>query len=200
MDLDCKDIVLVSDDSAELIRYSRTTMNKEEVEFNNRVLEFYRKVFDKNAKELNLLMFDYNFLGAGYDSEKGYYIVFNGLYRYYEVVLYGDNAEAAFLCVVDNIIERKSQKNLFDNKKSILAQYHRRFAGTGITNVLPIYHIEYVLDKFDKYYDGNIPKDIVDKYLNGIRFDGMVVAEYDEQNKKILLVEKEEDKRRQRLK
>lgn len=196
MDLEFKDIIVVRGKSPELKRYSRTTMNKEEVELNNRVLEFYRKVFDKDTKGLNLFMFGFNFLGAGYDPEKGYYIIYDSSYGYHEVVLYGDNVEAAFVSIIGNIVEKKSQKNLFDNKDSILDEYSQRFA--GVTNVWPMYHVEYVLDKLSKYYDGNIPTEIVDKYLRSIKYDGMMVAKYDEQNKKILLVEKEEDKRRQR--
>ena len=199
MNLEFKDILVVHENSPELKRYSRTKMNDVEVELNKRVLEFYRKVFDKNAEEMNLFMFGFNFLGAGYEPGKGYYIIYDSAYGYHEVVLYGENQEAAFVAIISNIIEKKSQKNLFDNKESIIEEYSQRFA--GVNNVCPMYHVEYVLDKFDKYYDGDIPQVIVDKYLRSVKYDGMVVAKYDEKNKKILLVEKEEEediKRRHR--
>ena len=148
------------------------------------ILDFYKKVFNNEVNYINNCIFSFDFYTYGYNLSDGYYVIYSGYSGYYEVITYKNNIDNAFMDIMANIIERQSYENVYNNRAYIEKEYKDRF---GNINILwNIYESEYALDKLDKYYDGNIPEQIINKYLNKIKIENGLVY-YDIENKEIII-------------
>ena len=158
-------------------------LNKQKV-LTDLILSFYKKVYNNEVSKVSTDMFYYDLLKYGYNLDDGYYIIYGGRHGYYELVVFKDNIDGIFINTIESIIEKHSSDNIYHNKASINEEYIKRFG--NINNIWQIYNIEYILDKWNKYYDGNIPQELLDKYLNKINIDNMLVS-YDMVKKEITL-------------
>ena len=145
-------IHLIRKNSLELKKYSNDNKTEMELikerELTDKVLDFYKKTIDKDANGVDKFCFTFDFLGAGYNQEDGYYIVYNGNFGCYKVLLFNDNIDLIFINLCDDIIRKQSMDNLYYNKNSINKSYSERFG--DIVDTWLIYQVEFILDKWDK--------------------------------------------------
>ena len=189
-----KEIKIYHKDSQELIKYHNESKSNLELEkeklLNILILNFYNKVFDSNISKINLDIFPFDFYGYGYNTSDGYYIIYGGLHNQYEVATFKDDINCVFIEIAEKIIERKSFDNVYNNRKMLRADYKERFG--NVNYLWQIYESEYTIDKFDKYYDGSIPEELLNKYINRINIEGII---YDKNNKEIK-IDKQEKRRK----
>ena len=134
---------------------------QKENELTAKILSFYQKVYDNNLKHVNINIFNFDFNGYGYIEDFGYYTITYDAWNYYFVKNYGENLEAAFHDAADNIITKKLSIDDFQNNHSS-HESKRRFP--NIKNGKRLLILEYTLNKWAKYYDNAIPKEILDQY------------------------------------
>ncbi len=183
-----EDITFYNKDSELLKKYANNNKNdfeknKEKV-LNELILNFYRKVFNNKIENISLDNFTFDFYGYGYNMSDGYYIVYDGNFRCYKVIAFKDNINSVFIKIIEDIIKRKSYDNIYNNKNKICDEYKKRFSNSN--ELWQIYEAEYAIDIFDKYYDGNIPEDIIDRCLNRIFIENAIIS-YDKDNKQIII-------------
>ena len=128
----------------------------------NLLLDFYQKAYDKNTKELHYTMFDYDLCSFGYIDNYGYYMINYDNWNYYLVHIYGNNLFEAFSSLARSILNNKRREYLNKNKKTIKNEYFNRFK--NIKNYEIIFNAEYDLNKWNKYYQNEIPRELIDKY------------------------------------
>ena len=125
----------------------------------------------------------------GYLENYGYYVVIDGddgrciptIQRH------GFDKEKAFVSIIDDYLFMNAIDYELQNRKELSKDFQKRFGIYGLNNYdkefnsleffdnyfTLLYFSEYNLDKWDKYYDGNIPDEIIksyEVYLNGIKW------------------------------
>ena len=169
-----------------LYRQNKTQKEKEkESQLNKKILEFYQKAYNQQAKNITIDIFNYDLFDYGYKENAGYYAVYDGTFGYFDIIVFGDNVSRAFRNLGKNIIDRKSEDNINKNAKTIKKEYKNRFSHTN--KYLKLYYLEYALRKWDQYYDGNIPQEILDEYLDDI---DKITLSYDQSTKEIKVYKK----------
>lgn len=170
---------------------SNENEKSKERELSQKVLNFYQKVYDNNAKSIKCDYFDYDFSGYGYIDNFGYYIVSYDGWGYYYVICYEEQTDKAFVNIVQSILTKKRDTYLQDNKKSIKKEYRERFNNKQCSQFA--FEFEYDLDKWNKFYDGNIPDDLMQIYQRRIDFfndysiySNNKMLEYDKSTNKII--------------
>ena len=83
-------------------------------------------------------------------------------WNYYLVHIYGNNLFEAFSSLAKSILNNKRREYLNKNKKIIKNEYLTRFK--DIKNYEIIFNAEYDLNKWNKYYQNEIPRELIDKY------------------------------------
>ena len=132
-------------------------------------LNFYQKVFNPNQKQVAYGMFDFDFFGYGYIDDYGYYTIHDGNNGYYVVTCYDDNINKAFINVAQSCIDRNAKFEEIQNRKEIKKMYKNRFG--CLKNYRELYYINYALIKWNDFYDGKIPNEIVEAYLCQLDID-----------------------------
>ncbi len=176
--MEFENICIIHKDNPDLKKYTTKDKREEELskekELSDLILNFYKKVYDKKAKSIDSNYFSFDFNSYGYNISDGYYAIYGGKYGYYEVVIFKDNIKEIFISIAESIIEKNSYYNVEENKKRIKSEYIDRFGNYDY--IWKLYETEYTLDKWNKYYDGNIPQELIDKYINRIKIDNAVVS------------------------
>lgn len=137
------------------------TDNEEEKkeEFKNLLDEFCLKVYRMDSNAWGF--FPHGFI-FGYLEDFGYYILTVGDRGYYNLDNYGEDIEEAFKNIVTEILSVYAMDYEFENRKSLKEDFSNRFGNMEYSGC--IYFAENALQIWDLFYDGNIPKEIVDFY------------------------------------
>ncbi len=133
-----------------------------EIQLSSMILKFYQKVFVKDQKVINRDIFDYNFFNYGYIDNYGYYTIHDGENGYYIVTCYGEDINKAFINICQSIIDKNAKDEEKQNHREIKKIYKNRFG----KKYQELYFTNYALSKWNDFYDGNIPSEIIDIYLN----------------------------------
>lgn len=126
------------------------------------ILKFYQKVFVKEQKIINRDIFDYDFFNYGYIDDYGYYTIHDGGNGYYIVLCCGEDINKAFINICKSIIDKNAKDEEKQNHREIKKIYKNRFG----KKYQELYFTNYALSKWNDFYDGNIPSEIIDIYLN----------------------------------
>lgn len=167
--------------------HKRTEIEKSKVdELNNLLLELYRKMFDKNAESVSISFFPYEFSDYGYLENYGYYIVREDNWGYYLISNYGENINKILISLSNIIIDKKASISYKGDKKNIKKDMLERFNKTS--DIEELFHIEYALKKWYKYFDGIINEEILNIYLNRLSHlnSDNITYEYDANNNQII--------------
>ena len=147
---------------------------QKEIELYKMFKEFNKKVHDD---EEDIFSYDEWF---EYLENFGYYILVDGdpgkCLPYLDS--YGLEKEKAFISIINNYLSMNAIRYELDNRKKLSNDFQERFGIYGF-NILDkkfnsleffdnyftcLYFLEYNIDKWDKYYDGNIPVDMIKYY------------------------------------
>ena len=185
-------IILIRDKNKLYETFGRESKEEllKEKELVTKLLAFYQKVYDKDVKDLNYGMFDYDFYSMGYNNDYGYYVVEYYHSKSYVVTTYADNIDDAFFYIACRMIDKKRLEYEIKNSKSIKKYYKNRFKKLNQYN--EIFKTEYDLSIWDKYYDGIIPEKIIsqyEKYINSNKelIPSDTILKYDSNDKKIVV-------------
>ena len=126
------------------------------------ILDFYQKVYDKEMKELDNDIFDFDLCDFGYIDNYGYYVINYDNWGYYLVHCYGEDLLEIFSTLVRSVLNAKRRNYLCKNRKIIKNEYRNRFR--HFKNYDVIFNAEYDLDKWNKYYNDEIPEEIINRY------------------------------------
>lgn len=133
-----------------------------EIQLSRMILKFYQKVFVKEQNVITRDIFDYDFFNYGYIEDYGYYTIHDDSNGYYIVICYGDDINKAFINICQSIIDKNAKTEERQNHRDIKKTYKNRFG----KKYQEVYFIKYALSKWNHYYEGNIPSEIVDKFIN----------------------------------
>ena len=139
-----------------------------ELELYNMVFDFFKKTFsisDDNFKNLIYRM-EYFSFGAYLDNY-GFYSLSDADRGYYDVEYYGDDINVAFYRLVDDILFDYANEDERNNHKRFIDDYNRRFDNSTTNNqkyFSSLYVIEYIISKWNIYFDGNVPEYIISYY------------------------------------
>ena len=159
-----------------------------EIQLSRLILKFYQKVYDEKQKVINRDIFDYDFFNYGYIEDYGYYTINDGNNGYYIVICYGEDINKAFINIVESIINKNAKESEIKNHREIKRIYKKRFGSPK--NYKELYYTNYALSKWNKFYDGNIPNQIVDMYLNKLDSslkNDITSVNYDKCNNQLLV-------------
>ena len=134
-----------------------------EILLSRMVLKFYQKVFVKEQKIINRDIFDYDFFNYGYIDNYGYYTIHDAGNGYYAVICYGEDINKSFIDVCQSIIDKNAKAEERENHREIRKIYKNRFGRQK--KYKELFFINYALSKWNEFYDGNIPSEIVSMYL-----------------------------------
>ena len=121
------------------------------------ISDFYKKVYNQVYRD--------NYYGGfmGYLDNYGYYEITDADRGDYNLSFLGEDVYNAALYIIDNIISLYGVRYEEDNQ--FKENYPNRFSDPNLevfNNAL--YNSEYILSKWYKYFDGNIPSNIIKKY------------------------------------
>ena len=171
------------EDSPQFIKYFREHQRnaheeKKVKELSSLILSFYQKVFTEKTTAIKPSQFFFDVANCGYleDDNCGYYTIHENDWHKYVVISYGEDIDGVFLDVANEIINLKADNKLYKHRKEINNSLKKRFK--NINNYEDIFYAEYALNKWDKYFDGNIPKRIIayyefmlNMYNNSFKYD-----------------------------
>ena len=137
-------------------------------ELYNMISTFYKKVYgDDNYK---YFLIDY--LSIGYLEDYGYYATTDADRGYRNIINLGGKLEDAFVNLVGDALFTYAIVFEWTNRRELVRDYISRFGNTEYNQSLSF--AEYALNQWSKYYDGNIPNNIIklyEEYLNSILLD-----------------------------
>ena len=134
-----------------------------ENELASKVLAFYQEMYNPKAEELSYTMFGYDFCGFGHNSKNGYYVVDYDSSTSYKLLSFGDSLDSAFLYLANNILDKERTKFEEKNNTMIKRTLHESYASVPFYDRL--FKCVYDLNKWERYFKGNIPKEIINLYL-----------------------------------
>ncbi|MBR7042184.1 MAG: hypothetical protein IKI04_01655, partial [Bacilli bacterium] len=125
------------------------------------VLSFYNKVYNANKAFVDIRMFDDDMHSYGYIDNYGYYVIRYDSFGYLVVHNHGEDISGAVIELIQSILTKKRMNELSKNKKDIKKEYRKHYKMKYFDI---IYHAKYDLDKWNTYFDGNIPERIINIY------------------------------------
>jgi len=135
--------------------------------FDDKIAEFYKKI---DAK----LVIPAGYISFGYKKDIGYYVIYDCDRGFMEFIngLPCSDLEKAFMITIRDLLNYESFHYEFENREKLKKEYFKRKNGIEYNELLLAY--EYILNKFDKYYDGDIPDELIKEYedhLNNLYLD-----------------------------
>ena len=128
------------------------------------IRDFTQKVYDENTN-----VFTYNKCRLGYLQDYGYYLLANGDRGFYYIENFGLDENLAFKNIIIELLLGLAIDYEMYNRTTLYEDFAQRFAFLNIEYGSDIYFAEYCLRMLNKYYDNNIPQDIIcyfENYLN----------------------------------
>ena len=130
----------------------------------SKVLDFYQKVYDTERQHLSYAMFDYEFYGFGYNKNDGYYVVDYDSSNSFVLLSFGESLDDAFLFLANKILDKKRIEYEQEHKRELRKEYKERFKALKAFDRLS--KAEYDLNMWNKYFDNNVPDNIINYYLS----------------------------------
>ena len=164
---------------------NNSELSKEKL-LSEKVLDFYNKVYGEEKDHLTHNMFDYDFHSFGYLDDYGYYTMTYDGGNYYIIHNHKEDLDEAFVAVARNILARGRRNELYQDKRTVKKEYKKDYRMKYFDT---IYQAKYDLDKWNIYYDGNIPKKIIDMYEDymNMGLDNSTEMKYNHDTKKIMV-------------
>lgn len=159
-----------------------------EIQLSRMVRKFYQKVFNKEQNIINRDIFDYDFFNYGYIEDYGYYTINDGGNGYYTVTCYEEDINKAFINICQSIIDKNAKYEEKKNHREIKKIYKNRYGKSK--NYQELFLTNYALAKWNEYYDGSIPEEIVDMYLNRLNINENNKLDYDLSNEELIVNQK----------
>lgn len=136
-----------------------------ELEVYNMVFDFLKKTFNISGDNFKNLIYRMGYFSFGaYLEDYGFYSLSDADRGYYDIEYYGEDINIAFYKLVDDILFDYAHDNERDNRKKYMSDFDTRFDVKGNKYFSSLYETEYIIDKWDKYYEGNIPEYIIAYY------------------------------------
>lgn len=137
-------------------------------ELSNMISKFYKKVSgDDNYKDFLIY-----YLSIGYLEDYGYYATTDADRGDRNIIYLGEKLEDAFVNFVIDALFSYAVDFECTNRENLKKDYLNRFGNMEYNQCL--YFAEYALNQWSKYYDSNIPNNIIriyENYLNSILLD-----------------------------
>ena len=134
-------------------------------ELSNVINGFYQKVYgDDNYKDFLIY-----YLSIGYLEDYGYYAITDADRGYKNIINLGEKVDDAFINLVCDALGSYAVDFECTNRDKLKKDFANRFGDMEYFHCL--YYAEYELNQWSKYYNGNIPNNIIEKYekyLNSI--------------------------------
>ena len=128
----------------------------------------------------------------GYLENFGYYVIENSDRGHYTVCNYGLDLDIAFKSIIKDILFSWAIDYEFDNRANLKIDFYNRFSTFFDATYEPcFYFAEYCLEKWQIYYEGIVPTDIInyyENYLNSLEIKKNVIWRYDEKIQKLKCV------------
>ena len=173
------------------INRKRTEGEEEELKKLRLMLKkFWQKVYPNLEYEFFLS----GYSNIGYFENIGFYVEVDASSDDKIINTYGNDLEGAFVSIIKAVLLEYSMDYENKNRKELQTNFETRFK--GIKYAQGLYFAEYALEKWNQYYEDNIPDLIIEHYENYLntcfkRGDDMVWSYNREENK---FVYKEKDK------
>lgn len=144
----------------------RTEFEKsKELEVYNMVFDFFKKTFNISVDNFKNLIYRMGYFSfGGYLDNYGFYSLSDADRGYYDIEYYGEDINVAFYRLVDDILFDFAYDNERENRRKNMIDFDTRFDGKDNKYFPSLYETEYMIDKWDKYYEGNIPEYIINYY------------------------------------
>lgn len=140
-------------------------LEKNKVEELKKLLkDFYNKAYETKGDLKEFIPYAYS---IGYLEKYGYYTMVDGDRGIYEVTSLGKNLNPAFKFIMTELLTTDSTYYETENRQTLKKEFSSRFGDIEYFHCL--YFAEYCMEKLNKYYEGNIPEEIVryyEEYLN----------------------------------
>lgn len=128
-------------------------------EFKMLIKDFCKKVYGDD----NYNSFLINYASIGYLEDYGYYTITDADRGYCDVFNFGENINEAFKNIIIDVLFNHSINYEFENREILEQDFIKRF---DIEYFGCLYFAENSLKHWNKYYDGNIPDNIINYYEN----------------------------------
>ena len=146
------------------IQRERTEVEEEKLKSLRLLLKiFWRKVYPN----LEYDVFLKGYSNIGYFENLGFYAVVDVGSDDISIYTYGTNLNEVFEIILKSVLFEYSMDYENKNRKDLQKDFETRFKGIKYSQGL--YVVEYALDMWNKFYEGNIPDSIIEhyeKYLN----------------------------------
>ena len=138
--------------------------------------------FTKKVYGIEFSIFGYDEI-LGYSNDFGYYKLYNYGGETPLELKYGFNEDEVFFRLLDYFLINAGMYYEYDNREKFQKDFKNRFSDLDFKKINQrdinvydeyfndLYYYEYALDKWDKYYDGNIPLEIIGYYQNILNND-----------------------------
>ena len=171
---------------------------KNEMKKMKEVYKYVKKFIQKTKLSKDLSYKPYALISPSYLDNYGYYELVDVDRGYFDLIPLGENIQEVINYSINKMLSMLSHDYEFKNRQRLNKEFAERFEDF---NFKPLYNLdsnryfsclhfaEYAIDKWDKYYNGNLPDEIViyyENYLNNIWWtkEQHVVWNYDKVNKK----------------
>ena len=129
---------------------------------------FYQKVYGDDNYNAFLIYY----LSIGYLEDYGYYATTDADRGCKNIINLGEKVDDAFVSFINDSLFSYAVDFECTNRDKLKKDFANRFGDMEYFHCL--YYAEYELNQWSKYYDGNIPNNIIEeyeKYLNSILLD-----------------------------
>ena len=142
--------------------------------------------FTKKVYGIEFSIFGYDEI-LGYSNDFGYYVLIDGDNGRTEPIVYnyGLDFQEAFFKIINSFLFNSSSYFEIDNREKLSVDFEQRFNNFEFkisdkdidsfefygSYIPSFYSTEYCLNKWNKYYDGNIPQEIIKFYEDYINND-----------------------------
>ena len=173
-------------------------LTKNEIKMMKEVYKYIKEFIKKTNLSKDLSYKPYALISPSYLDNYGFYELVDVDRGYFDLIPLGENIQEVINYSINKMLSMLSHDYEFKNRQRLNKEFAERFEDF---NFKPLYNLdsnryfsclhfaEYAIDKWDKYYNGNLPDEIViyyENYLNNIWWtkEQHVVWNYDKVNKK----------------
>lgn len=190
------------------------TPTEHELEKMREVCEPCEKFIEKTGLEKDLRYVPYAFDSPAYLDNYGYYLLIDADRGNWDLIPLGEDVEKIKRTTIYRMLGSLGIEYELRNRKELRKEYDERFKEMNFKPLYDLetnryfnclYYVEYGISKFDIYYDGKIPDDIIDYFerrLNSIWWskEQGVTWYYNRETKRFDCQKKEKSKKLERSK
>ena len=172
----------------------KTELEKnKELELYSMVCNFFKKIYNFSPKEVEKLSDPYYISFGAYLDDYGFYTQTYQDRGYHNIECYGTDINIAFLRTVDELLFDLLLINQNSDCKQNIGKFTNLFTSISKADIKTfggyLSQEGWIIDKWNKYYEGEIPEYIVSYYEENIndfiwRYDGNIKCKYNNETKK----------------